>query len=168
MNLYEINGVLNRLLALPDGESAVDTETGEVFDAEAINNLNIALDEKIEGCGVFCKNCDAEINARKAEIEAQKREIARLERQKERTVNLVKMFGGLNADNPVFKSTKVTWKWKLNPAHVEISEGLTVNDFPQYQRTKVELDKTAIKNALKAGEVVEGAWLQQDEAIAYK
>ena len=167
MTLYKINEALNRLLALPDGE-AVDTETGEVFSPEAIRELEIALEDKLEGCGVFCKNCDVEIAGRKAEIEVQKKEIARLERQKERAINLVKLFGGLNENNTTFKTTKVTWKWKLNPAHVEIQEGLTADDFPQYQRIKKELDKTALKNALKAGEQVDGAWLQQDESISYK
>ena len=166
MTLYEINESLNRMLALPDGE-AVDTETGEVFSSEAVKALEISREEKIEGCGIFCKNCDAEIAARKAEIEAQKKEIARLEKMRDRTVGLVMVFGGIDKETP-FKTTKVTWKWKLNPVHVEIKEGLTAEDFPQYQRTKIELDKTAIKNALKAGEVVEGAWLQQNEVISYK
>lgn len=166
MTLYTINEQLSRLLELPDG--AVDTETGEVFTPEVVEALNIALDEKIEGCGIYCKNCDAEIAARKAEIEVQKAAIARLEKNRDRTVELVRRFGGLNADNKLFKTPKVTWKWKLNPAHVEIAAGLTAEDFPDYTRVKTEIDKAAIKAALKEGKEIKGAWLQQDEAIAYK
>lgn len=168
MTFYEINQQLSRLLELPDGE-AVDTETGEVFSPEAIEGLNIALDEKIEGCGVFCKSCEAEIIARKAEIETQRREIARLERQIARTTDLVKMFGGVSKDRP-FKSTKVTWTWKKNPAHVEISPGLTYRDFSaEWLRVKdPEIDKSKIKEALKAGAVIDGAALVSDESLRFK
>lgn len=166
MTLYEINEQLQRLLELPDGE-AVDSETGEVFSAEAVRQLAISFDEKIEGCGVYCKSCDAEIAARKAEIEVQKKAIARLEKNRDRTVELVRRFAGLNAINRQFKTPKVTWKWKLNPDHVEIKEGLTPADFPGYTRVKTEIDKSAIKAALKEGKEVKGAWLAQDETIAY-
>ncbi len=167
MTLYEIEKQLNRLLELPDGDGAVDTETGEVFSAEAIQALDIALDEKIEGCGVFCKSCAAEIETRKKEIKLQQEEIKRLENKIERTMELVKRF--VTPDRP-FKSTRVSWKWKINPPHVEIAAGLTYKDFsPEWLRVKEpEIDKTKIKEALKNGVVIKGATLESEQTISYK
>lgn len=54
MKLYEIDAQLERLLMLPDG--AVDQETGEVFSAEALNELQMEWDKKVEGCLLWNKN----------------------------------------------------------------------------------------------------------------
>ena len=52
LKLYEYDEKLANLLAL-DLDRAVDTETGEILTAEAVNNLLIERNAKIEGCMLF-------------------------------------------------------------------------------------------------------------------
>lgn len=67
LKLYEYDEKLANLLAL-DLDRAVDTETGEILTAEAVNNLLIERNAKIEGCMLFYLEQDAEEKALDAEI----------------------------------------------------------------------------------------------------
>ena len=67
LKLYEYDEKLANLLAL-DLDRAVDTETGEILTAEAVNDLLIERNAKIEGCMLFYLEQDAEEKALDAEI----------------------------------------------------------------------------------------------------
>lgn len=61
MTLFEINK------AILDFQFEVDEETGELLNAQALDDLQMARDEKIEGVGLWIKNLNAEAAAVKAE-----------------------------------------------------------------------------------------------------
>ena len=67
MKLYQINEGLRALL---EGQTDrfIDEENGEIFSLENIENLQLARDEKIEGCAVVYKEMTAEAAAIAAEI----------------------------------------------------------------------------------------------------
>ena len=58
MNLYEINEALY---------GCVDEETGEIIDAEKLEALSLAFDEKVENIALWIKNLLADAAAIKAE-----------------------------------------------------------------------------------------------------
>ena len=61
MNLYQINAEI---------ENCIDTETGEILDVEALNNLALERDTKIENLACWYKNLMADAEALKAEKNA--------------------------------------------------------------------------------------------------
>ena len=68
MNLYEIN---ERIMEAFD--AAVDPETGEIIDSDAyqaLNDLQMQLDEKAEGILLWIKNLRAQAEALKKEKQA--------------------------------------------------------------------------------------------------
>ena len=73
MNLFEINATLTRCVKLTSGDF-VDTETGEVIDTEAIDDLEMAMDEKVRNIACWVRNLDAEEKAL-AEKEARKQKV---------------------------------------------------------------------------------------------
>lgn len=60
-NLYEIN---EQIL------SCVDMETGEIIDADKLQDLQLAFDEKVEGIACWIKNLLSDAAAIKAEKDA--------------------------------------------------------------------------------------------------
>lgn len=80
MKLYEINEQLESLLMI--GDEYVDTSTGEVLMKEAVDELRMEKEAKIEGCLLFVKNMTAEAEAIKAEIDKLTARMRRLARTK--------------------------------------------------------------------------------------
>ena len=66
MNLYDINQVLIDTI-----EMGVDVETGEILEGQnlddKINQLSMALDEKMENIACYIKNLTSDIEALKTE-----------------------------------------------------------------------------------------------------
>ena len=58
MNLFQINDEI---------EKCIDQETGEILDIEALNNLSMEKDAKIENLACWYKNLVADAEALKAE-----------------------------------------------------------------------------------------------------
>lgn len=79
MQLYKINEQLERLIN--DGALFVDTETGEVFDDKALDELAIDWDTKVTNTGCLIKNMEADAIAMKNEMDALKGRRERLEKR---------------------------------------------------------------------------------------
>jgi hypothetical protein len=58
-------------------------------------------------------------------------------------------------------------KVRKNPPSVAIDDLSKVPTKFQHQKIEVTLDKVAIKNAIKAGEKVDGAHIEQGEKLVY-
>ena len=63
MTLYEINEALMRALE-------IDPETGELLNPDAVEELSIARDEKIENIALWIKNLESDASEIKAEIKS--------------------------------------------------------------------------------------------------
>lgn len=172
-NLYEIDAKLATLI-----ENAFDLETGEVYEdeeslAKAIDECQMDLETKLENLGLYIKNLSADIEMFKKEEEKLK------ERRKsaERKIDGLKKYldGYLSA---VYPNEDDKAKWKMKTARVQIgfrkSTTVEVPDITKlakkFIKKKVEesADKVAIKEALKAGEKVKGAYLQDNINLSVK
>lgn len=162
MRLYEINEQLERLLMLDDA-NAVDQETGEVFSADQIEALEMAKEEKIEGSLLFVKNMNAEADMLKAEIDKLTARMKACKNKAERCKEYIA--GVLNGDK--FKTARVSVSYR-NAESVEL-QGELIDVPHRFLRVKpAELDKVAVKAALKAGETVPGCVLVTKTSMSIK
>lgn len=162
MKLFEIDERLAACVKISD-DQAVDAETGEVIDIEAVEALEMEREQKIENIGMWIKDLTAQSEALKAE----KNKLAEREKSAKNKAERLKEFLTAYLDGKKFETARVAIKFRS-------VESVSVPDVAmlpaEYIRTKItnEADKTAIKNAIKAGEVIEGAELVKKQSISVK
>ena len=153
MKLYEIDEAITK---------CVDAETGEIIDAEQLDKLYMEKEEKLENIALWIKDLKAEAEALKAE------KMAFAERQKvaENKMESLKKYLAYALDGKAFKSTRASVSFRKSQA-VEITDIYKLDE--NYLRYKEpEADKTAIKEALKAGKTVAGATLVENTSVIIK
>lgn len=161
-NLFEIN---RSMIAAWD--LFADPETGEL-DPEgyaAFEQLQMERDAKVENIGCWIKNLNADAAALKEEAKAMNERAKRAERKAES----LKRYLEAALAGEKFTSTRVAISWRRSTA-VEIDEA-EIPELPeQFLRVKttIEPDKTAIKEALKDGEIIEGCRLVERTSIQIK
>lgn len=156
MTLYEIN----------DSMLALVNEDGEIEDFEKFEQLQMEREAKIENTGLWIKNELAEADAIKNECDAlMKRRNAALHRAERLKEHLARAIEGEK-----YKSPRLTISWRPSEA-VEISPACVewCMEHGEFLREKPpEIDKAAIKNALKHGGAVPGASLVKRQNIQIK
>lgn len=159
MRLFEIDERLASCVKI-NGDQAVDTETGEVIDIEAVEALEMEREQKIENIGLWIKELTAQAEA----IKAEKNKLAEREKSAKNKAEHLKEFLTAYLDGKKFETARVAIKFRS----VESVSVPDVAALPEkYWRIKPpEADKTAIKNAIKAGEVVAGAELVKKQSIS--
>lgn len=161
-NLFDISKAL-----VAAWDAAINPETGELDEAllADFEALQMERDTKIENIGCWIKNLEADAAAIKAEAKAMSDRAKAAEKKAEGLRGyLAAVLAGEKWSSP-----KVAISWRKSVA-VEIDEA-EVPELPeQYVRRKVsvEADKTAIKEALKAGESIEGCRLVERQNISIK
>lgn len=161
MQLYKINEQLERLIDA--GELFVDTETGEVFDDKALDQLAMDWDTKVTNTGCLIKNMESDVAAMKAEMDNLKE---RSERLKKQTENL-KQYLAFCLEGKKFHSPQVDISFRKSEM-VEIAEGASIPEEYQRVKTTYTLDKTAIKQAIKSGKSFDGIALVTKQNIQIK
>ena len=172
MKLYEINQALESILSnyLYFGDSFVDAETGEVLEEDAanmvlseLNNLQMAREEKLENLACWIKGMDADVAAMKNEEKNLTQRRKSLENKRERIFNF--LYENLNGEKITSPRVKVSYR---KTAAVEITDLSEIPD--TFRRVKIteEADKTAIKEAIKAGDEVPGATLVERLSMSIK
>lgn len=161
MSLYSITG---ELMTVIEGGMVVDDNSGEIlFDADNLEELEGEYLDKLEACGIYCKNEQAEIDAMKAE----EKRLADRRRVKENKVKRLKEY--------MLQSMDATQTNKLDTAKVYIStrksQRVVIDDalkIPrQYIKVTETFDKTEIKKALKNG-AVDGAHIEESVNLTLK
>ena len=152
-NLYEIDEQITECF---------DVETGELLDAEKLENLMIEKENKIEAVALWIKNLKADAAMYKAEKNAFAERQAAAERKAESLTMWLK-----NAlDGKKFKTEKAEVNFRKTQK-VEVIDIWELNeDFVKYSDPTP--DKAAIKRAIKAGEEVNGARLIDDISVSIK
>lgn len=152
MTLYELNDSIRRAI-----EQGFDEETGEIFDADALEALEIQRDEKIENIALFIKELTAEAKA----IKEEKMTLAKRQQTAENKAEWLKQYLTKCLDGEKFKTAKVAISYRKSET-VEFIDGFDINLLPdQYQRKRdPEADKTALKDALKEGKEIYGVYLE--------
>lgn len=166
-NLYDID---NRLVTLL--EERFDIDSGEIYEndeelAKAIDEVALNLDTKIENIGCFIKNLESDVEALKKEEDNLK---ARRRTAENKIESLKRYLNGyLQA---VYPNDDDRRKWKFNSPKVVLGyRRSTTVEIPnidaldkEFLRVKTEVapDKTAIKDAIKSGKDVKGAFLKDN------
>ena len=163
MKLFDIDERLAACVKL-DESRVVDTKSGEIIDLEAIAALEMERDKKIENLGCWYKNLLADAEA----LKAQKNAFAEREKAAKAKAESLKGFLGRYLNGKKFETAKVAMSFRKSEA-VEF-DAKCIGDVPEeFLKFKdPELDKVAVKKAIKAGETVPGCELVQRQNLQIK
>jgi hypothetical protein len=155
MNLYQID---NEILG------CVDADTGEIIDIDKLEELQIERDAKVENLGLWIKNLDAEAEALKAE----KMAFAKRQQAAENKRDSLKKYLASYLEGTPFKSTKVNISFRKSETLEITDDGLF--DLPdEYLRFKQpDVDKAALKKAIKEGKQFAGVCIVENQNIQIK
>lgn len=160
--LYEIDAAIL---------AAVDQETGEILDVEKLDALQMEREQKLEGVALWIKDL-------KAEAAAVKEEADKLTARKKALDNKIEglkawLLFALDGEKLTTPRCKV---YQTHSQRVSITDENVLCNFinslerpDTYLRFKEpELNKDAIKKALKDGAVIPGAALEETESVVIK
>ncbi|MCM1220470.1 MAG: siphovirus Gp157 family protein [Lachnospiraceae bacterium] len=153
MNLYEIDTAIT---------ACVDEETGEIIDLERLNELLMERDTKIEKVALWIKNLDSDAAAIKAERDALDK---RMKSAENRAKSLREWLKNALECQP-FETARVRVSFRKSE-QTEVDESVLDRKWCKEKVTYTP-DKTAIKNAIKAGQTVDGARIVINQNIQIK
>lgn len=152
-SLYEIDaGIM----------ACIDGETGEIIDEEKLAELQMERDKKVENVALWYKNLVSDAAAYKAEKDA----FAERERVAKNKAESLKRYLESALDGQPYKSTRVSVSYRASDAVIVDDVQLIDPAFLKFAEPTP--DKTAIKKAIKAGETVDGAHIEQRSNISIK
>lgn len=149
------------VMALADDDSIPQEDVNN-----ALLSLEDELQEKGENCIKYLGSIQDNIDIAKANKKKLDEYIKTLESRKKR-VEKACIYA---LDTLQVKSIMTGWgemKIKKNPPSVVIDDLTQIPTQYQRQKIQVDIDKTAIKAAIKAGEEVPGAHLEQCTSLSY-
>lgn len=159
--LYDLREDLAHVI---EGGFIIDEETGEIlFDAENLDALQAAFDAKLEACGLFVKNLEADAKAIREEEKALAARRQALERKAERMKDYI--LRNLDAAGGRFATPRLA----LSTRKSEIVNVYDLESIPQdFLKVTTAADKTAIKKAIKGGAEVSGAAIVEKSNLQIK
>lgn len=161
IKLHEIPAALAGMLDLIQ----VDEETGEIEPA-TLESVQIASEEKIIATAMYIRRLDALNKATKETIQDLQERV----RADSKRIEALKWLMTKAMDSLQYtevKSPEVTLRFRKSTS-VEIIDSEALPEHFLRTKTVVEPDKTAIKNALKAGETILGAHLVESRNLQIK
>lgn len=152
-SLYEINeAILN----------CVDMETGEIIDAKALEELQLAFDEKVEGIACWIKNLLSDAEA----IKQEKMALAARQQAAEKKAESLKNYLSVMLDGSKFKSPKVQISFRKSKQVIVSDLDKIDDDYLKFAEPTV--DKTKVKKALEDGIKLDGVELVEKNNIQIK
>ena len=157
MKLYEIEDAIRNF------QFEIDEETGEILNAEALDELQLAREAKLEGIACLIKEKRAEA---KAILEEQKNLKTRADRLENSADSLENWLAAI-LNGETFKTARCAVTWRKSE-RVDVLDPEAIPE--QYTIRKIEIkpDKTEIKKAIKNGVNVAGAVLNEYRNISVK
>ena len=162
MKLYEINAELEKL---------IDSETGEIANIEAFEQLSMERETKLENIALWIKNLDSDATAIRAEEKALK---ARRETAENKSEGLKNYLAEMLGENQKLETPRVKLSWRKSSA---VAILIPEADFVRYAQGKRDellnyseptINKNAITDAIKAGEEIIGAALVEHQNLQIK
>lgn len=155
MNLFDIDAAIL---------DCIDTETGDIVDIEKLEALELERDTKISNIGCWIKNLKAEAEA----IKIEKQNMEKRQKAAENKAEQLKNYLNNYLAGASFKDAKVVISYRKSIS-TEIADDLDLNTLPdEYKKITVTADKTAIKEALQNGAVIDGCALVEKSNIQIK
>ena len=158
MTLYQINEQLRNAI-----EFGCDPETGEIIDTAAMEALEMARDEKIENICLYIKDLYAEADA----IYNERRALEEREKASEKKADSLSRYLQAMLDGEKFKTARCAVSYRKTQSVNIVDENLIPNEYLRFKTTSAP-DKTAIKDAIKAGKDVPGATLEERQSMTIK
>ncbi len=168
MTLYELNETFQRLMEQYDSgaDTAVDMETGEILPIEdALNELAISREEKINNTVLYMKNLKYMEDALKAEADSLKKRREQVEKKRKalEAYIVANMGDNKKLETPQYKLVVRPSVETIAPTKQE-----DVMKLPEDFRTaKWVANKAAIKQALSQGAVLAGCQLASKKNLSY-
>lgn len=166
--LYELDSKIAELLDTGFEMSCIDAETGEIDETQLavyLEQLQLDRKTKIDNIAVYVKNLEAEADAIKAEEKKLKERREAKERKAERLKNYIKTSMLLQGETK-FESARVSMALRNSKAVVVDESKLESVYF--INKIVQNVDKKAIREALEAGILVEGAMLEERKNLQIK
>lgn len=157
MTLFEIDK------AIQDFEFEVDEETGEILNPNALEELEMAREQKIENVGLYIKNLEAEATA----VENQEKIFADRKKRIRKKIEGLKGFLGYALDGQKFKTDRVEMSFRKSESVLVKDEYLVPDNLCDFTMVR-KPNKTAIKSALKNGEEIMGVELIEKKNVQIK
>lgn len=153
-NLYEINKAMLE---------CVDSETGELLDAEKLEQLSIEREEKITNLAEWVKNLESDAES----FSQEKKVFEEREKAALRKAESIKKYLADFLNGQKFSSETVEITFRKS-CRVSIAEGIELP--PEYMKYKIEVnpDKSKIAAALKSGEEIAGCAVETVNNITIK
>lgn len=153
MKLYEINKAILE---------CVDPETGELIDFDKFNELQIEREEKIEGVAIWYKDLIAEANA----IKEEKDRLAEREKSARNKAESLKKFLAYTLNGEQFKTARCALSFRKSEKIIVEDVYKLPENYLKYSEPKADL--TEIKKAIKNGEEINGAHIEETQNIQIK
>ena len=153
-NLFEINKAILDCL---------DMETGEVIDVEALDALMLEREEKMENIALWIKNLLSDAAAYKAEKES----FADREKKATAKAESLKRYLTAALDGQKFKTTRCEVGFSKSVKTEVFDLEKVPREFVTEEVT-LKPDKNAIKDAIKAGQEIDGCRLVENLNIRIK
>jgi hypothetical protein len=153
MTLYEIDQALL---------DCIDTETGEIIDADKLTELQMERETKIESVALWIKDLKAEAEALKAEKQA----FADRQKAAENKAESLKSWLSEALAGEKFKTTRVAVSFRKTKSVLVDSVYDLDAKFVKYKDP--DPDKKAIREAIEAGQTVKGAQLVENVSVTIK
>lgn len=153
-NIYEIDQLIL---------SCVDAETGEIINPELLDQLQIERERKIEGIACWIKNLTADA----ADIKAEETVLAERRKAKENKAAALKEYLKCVLNNSPFETARCKVSFRRSQQVDILDEAAIPAEFLK-KETVVKVDKKAIGDALKCGELIDGCALKENYNIQIK
>lgn len=162
MTLYQLDAEFEKLVEASEGRM-VNTETGELYDREKVDALDMERDQKRENICFLIKNLSAELKA----VTEEKKKFDSREKALKSKVAWWKNYLQASLDGEKFRTDKVQAYYGNSTSAVfdgDISE--CPAEYTEIQPPKLLTDKA--KKALLAGEDIPGWHLEKKSYIVVK
>lgn len=141
MNLYELNA------KLASYQMEFDEETGEWVNEKELDDLNLALEEKIEGICLWIKNLRAEAKA----IKGEEANLKERREAKENEADRLESYVSSNLQGKPFETSKVKVTWRKSESVEILNEDAVPPSLLDIQVMRKPI-KAEIKKRLKEAE----------------
>lgn len=153
MNLFQIDAAIM---------GCFDAETGELFDGEQFEALQLTREAKIENACLLIKNLTAEAAA----LQAEKLAFAARQKSAENKAESLRRYLTDYLRGTPFKSTKVAVSFRKSEA-LEIGENAVIPD--EYLKPQApDIDRKGLKQAIKDGACFDGVELVEKQNMQIK
>lgn len=162
MNLFAIEEAITNCVKLENSDNYVDVSTGELIDTAALDALKMERDTKIRNIACWIKNLEADVKA----LDEQEKIFKARKTAAKNKMESLKTYLASFLNGAKWKNAEVSISWRKSEV-VEVTDTKQLSSY--YLRYKEpEVNKTLLKNDLKAGIVLNGAELVEKNNMSVR